>query len=253
MPVRAATPMDALGLERPPCLVSIVGGGGKSSLMFALARGLPGRVVATTTTRIFAAQTREAEQASGLDDPDWRARLETFDSSLLVYGEVRGEHALGIPPALAGEILDHPRVDWVVNEADGSRMLPAKAPAEHEPVVPERTRLLVAVAGIDALSGPIRDVTHRPERVSALTSSDPEDNLTPETLALLLSSPRGGLKGIPAAARAAVLINKVHAPAQVESAREVARHILAREPRVERVALGALQADPPSAWEVWQR
>ena len=190
--------MDALGLKRPPGLVSIVGGGGKSSLMFALARGLPGRVVATTTTRIFAAQTRQADQACSLDEADWRARLDAFDSELLVYGGIQGEHALGVPPELPGELLAHPRVDWVVNEADGSRMLPVKAPADHEPVVPGSTSLLVAVAGIDALSGAIRDVAHRPERVGSVTGLAPHETLTPEALAVLLSSPRGGLKGLPA-------------------------------------------------------
>ena len=43
----------ALGLSDTSGVVSIVGGGGKSSLMFALAEALPGRVVMTTTTRIF--------------------------------------------------------------------------------------------------------------------------------------------------------------------------------------------------------
>ena len=31
-------------------------------------------------------------------------------------------------------------------EADGSRMLPAKAPAEHEPVVPQQTTILMPIA-----------------------------------------------------------------------------------------------------------
>ena len=41
-----------------PEIVAIVGGGGKTSLMFALANALPGRVVTTTTTRIFASQIK---------------------------------------------------------------------------------------------------------------------------------------------------------------------------------------------------
>ena len=49
----------ALGVT-PPALVAFVGGGGKTTLMMALARELaqvaPGRVIVTTTTRIFAAQ-----------------------------------------------------------------------------------------------------------------------------------------------------------------------------------------------------
>ena len=66
--------VDALGLDRPPGIVSIVGGGGKSSLMFALARGLPGRVVMTTTTRIFAAQMRYAAGVCTLADENWQRR-----------------------------------------------------------------------------------------------------------------------------------------------------------------------------------
>ena len=54
--------VEALGLRRGPGLVSLVGGGGKSSLLFALGRELPGRVVMTTTTRIFTAQMKSADQ-----------------------------------------------------------------------------------------------------------------------------------------------------------------------------------------------
>ena len=63
---RAATIALALGLARAPELVAIVGGGGKSSLLFALADSLPGRVVVTTTTRIFAAQMSQAEDVCTL-------------------------------------------------------------------------------------------------------------------------------------------------------------------------------------------
>ena len=50
MPRRAAMSdvTQALGLDHAPGLVAIVGGGGKSSLLFALGNALPGRVVLTT-------------------------------------------------------------------------------------------------------------------------------------------------------------------------------------------------------------
>jgi molybdenum cofactor cytidylyltransferase len=131
-------------------------------------------------------------------------------------------------------------------------MRPVKAPAAHEPVIPDATGLLVAVAGIDALSGPIREVAHRPERVGAITGLDPEQTMTPDALARLLTAPEGGLKGAPPAARVAVLINKVESPAQRDAARRVARGIL-REPRVERVAIGALQGRPAPDWETCLR
>ncbi|MFA9421857.1 MAG: hypothetical protein ACERLB_17060, partial [Gammaproteobacteria bacterium] len=69
----------------------------------------------------------------------------------------------GVPAVLPAKWLARPDVDWVVVEADGSRMLPVKAPAEHEPVVPEETSLFVSVVGIDALDDSIERVAHRPE------------------------------------------------------------------------------------------
>ncbi len=220
--------------------------------MFALADGLPGRVVLTTTTRIFAAQRGHAAESCSIEDKDWEERLDAFESSMLVVAGVEGDRATGVPRELPYQMLSRSGVDWVVVEADGSRMLPVKAPAAHEPVVPAETTLLVPVVGIDALSGPICEVAHRPELVSAITGLSPDETLTPEALAQLLTSVKGGLKDTPARARVAVLINKVESPSQLEFAREIARSVL-REARVERVALGALADGLASEWLVCAR
>lgn len=248
----AAGVAPALGLGRAGELVAVVGGGGKSSLMFALGRALPGRVVMTTTTRIFAAQTNQAPTFCSLAEEDWERHLGRFESSLLVIGRVEGERAVGVPRELPAEILARSDVDFVVAEADGSRMLPVKAPANHEPVIPDGTSLLVVVVGIDALSGPIRDVAHRPELVASLTGGTPDDLLTPESLATLLTASEGGLKNAPENVRIAVLINKVESPTQRDRAEHTADFVL-REPRVERVIIGALQGEPASDWRVHSR
>ena len=242
--------VEALGLGRGPGLVSLVGGGGKSSLLFALGRELPGRVVMTTTTRIFTAQMKRADEVCTLDDAGWEARLDAFDRSLLLVGGVEGDRATGVPADLPGRLLARPSVDWVVVEADGSRMRPVKAPADHEPVIPAETSLLVPVVGVDALAGPIHEVAHRPERVCEITGLGPEETLGEEALAVLLTSERGGLKNAPGRARVAVLVNKVESDAQRESARRIARCVL-REPRVDRVASGALLGAPDESWEFW--
>jgi len=244
--------VEALDLAPSGELVAIVGGGGKSSLMFALAAQLSGRGVMTTTTRIFSEQMSSAAEVCTLAEADWRARLDAFESGLLVVGSVEGERAVGVPPELPAEMLAHPRVDWVVVEADGSRMLPVKAPGPHEPVIPVGTTLLVPIVGIDALSKPIVEVAHRPERVCAITGLAPEDSLTPAALARLLTSPEGGLKNAPSARRVAILINKVESAAESALAREAAESIL-RDPSVERVAMGALLGDDAKGWVVCTR
>ena len=243
---------DALGLGRPPGLVAVVGGGGKSSLLFALAECLSGRVLLSTTTRIFAAQMDRAPAVCTTADEGWQDELERVAGNLLIVGRVEGERAGGVPPELPAKWLARPDVDWVVVEADGSRMLPVKAPAEHEPVVPERTTLLVCVVGIDALAEPIERVAHRPERVAGITGLGLSQHLTPEALAELLTSPHGGLKGAPDGARVAVLINKVESTPQRDAAHRIADAVL-REVRVERVVIGALHGDLQAGWEIRSR
>jgi molybdenum cofactor cytidylyltransferase len=191
-----------------------------------------------------------AKEACSLNDPDWEARIGEGVAAILVVGGIEGERAVGIPPELATRILGRSDVDWVVVEADGSRMLPVKAPAEHEPVVPRQTSLLVVVVGIDALSRPVGEIAHRPERVCELTGVGLDDHLTPETLAVLLGSSRGGCKGAPSGCRVAVLINKVESRDERRLAREIANACM-REASIERVLSGALRRGRARGWEVF--
>ena len=118
----------ALGIGGPE-LVAFVGGGGKSSLMFALAAALPGRVVITTTTRIFAAQMRLAPAVVYAGDLAPLGPLLARHGRCLVVGHVDGDKAHGVDLDLPARLLARPDVDLVLVEADGSRMRPAKAPA----------------------------------------------------------------------------------------------------------------------------
>jgi molybdenum cofactor cytidylyltransferase len=248
---------EALSLERTGEIISVVGGGGKSALLFRLGRELPGRTVLTTTTRIFAAQTARVQRSCCFGTPEFRAAIDS-PGGLLVIGAVEGDKAKGVPVEVPAELLAAAEVDFVVVEADGSRMLPAKAPAEHEPVLPEETTLLVVAAGIDALAGPIAKTCHRPERVAKLLGVDPKDPLDPAGLAKLLGHAQGGLKSVPRDARVVLLVNKVESEVEWDAARALAVEAC-RNPRVDRVVLGALEPagdastihDP--GFEIWQR
>ncbi|MEE3326688.1 MAG: selenium cofactor biosynthesis protein YqeC [Myxococcota bacterium] len=242
----------ALGLGEGPLLLSIVGGGGKSSLLFSLGERLPGRVLLTTTTRIFAAQMELAQRVFTLGDPDWREGMAHASGPTLLVGHVEGERAVGVPPELPQELLEQDEVDWVVVEADGSRMRPTKAPADHEPVIPPKSGHVIVVAGIDALTAPIEEITHRPERVSEITGLPMSERLSPEALAALLSSSKGGLKNVPPEAEVSVLLNKVEDDQQRAWAEEIAEKVL-QEKRVHRVLAGRLKPTPTASWQVWSQ
>ena len=251
---------EALGLRGTKELVSIVGGGGKSALLFKLGEVLPGFSVLTTTTRIFASQTGRARLTCHFGTPELERALGQREAGLLVIGEVEGDKAKGVSVDVPGTLLRTDGVDFVVVEADGSRMRPAKAPADHEPVVAQETTLFVIVAGIDALNAPIRDTCHRPERVAALLGLETGDVLDAAGLSELLCHPRGGLKGAPngSGSRIALFINKVETTADWLAGRAIAESCR-QNPRIDRVVVGALepaasarmQSDSPAELKVW--
>ncbi len=252
----------ALGIGDGPELVAFVGGGGKTSLLFTLAAELPGRVVITTTTRIFAAQMNRAPAVVYAADLSPLAAALDQHGRCLVVGRVEGEKALGVSPDLPAQLLARPDVDFVLVEADGARMRPIKAPADHEPVIPSGTTLLVPVAGLDALERPLDDVAHRPERIREITNYElgirneegrsamgglpslREGRLTAAGLARVLVDARGGLKDAPAGARVIPFLNKVETSARLAAAQEAAALML-DEQRIDRVVIGALQDETP--------
>ena len=66
---------------------------------------------------------------------------------LLVGATSEDGKAFGIDPTFVSELIALQDVDAVLVEADGSRMRPFKAPAEHEPVVPRGDDLFGAGCG----------------------------------------------------------------------------------------------------------
>jgi molybdenum cofactor cytidylyltransferase len=235
-------------------VVSLVGGGGKTSAMFRLGDELADqgwRVVCTTSTHISADQVAQAAHASILPDDPNRHSLDRLRNQLtrrsptLLVGEVAPEtgKAKGLSPGFIDEVAALPEVDAVINEADGARTLPFKAPAEHEPVIPSRTTLVVPTVGIDAVGQPLADAyIHRPDQVAALTGAKLGQPVTAEHIAAVLIHPDGGLKNVPARARVVALINKVENEDQARVADRLADQILGSV-SFEAVAIGAVRRD----------
>lgn len=152
-------------------ITSIIGGGGKTSLMFALAENLApeGRVIVTTSTKI-----KKPEGYTIIHDANREAVEIAFDSSeknIIVLGEpCDGEK-------LKASVMDFSVMsqlaDYVIVEADGSKNLPLKAHADYEPVIPgsstsniqsgEKDCSVIYVVGADGFNGRISEVCHRPK------------------------------------------------------------------------------------------
>jgi molybdenum cofactor cytidylyltransferase len=253
--------VDAFELHDAGELVALVGGGGKTTLMFALARHLVAagkRVAVTTTTRIFARQMALApavRYVSELLGPTDRAASAAAvlaadplpDPLTLVSGNLLGDKARGVPIELPAWLLARPDVDTVLVEADGAKMRPIKAPAPHEPAIPPEATLVIPVVGIDALDAPIVEVAHRPDVVRRLTRRAKSQYLAPVDVAVLLTHPEGGLKNVPPGARVIPFLNKVEDEAHLALAQKIGT-LVVRHPRMNRVVAGAAAAPDPVRW-----
>ena len=232
--------------------VALVGGGGKSTAMFRLAREAVergGLAITTTTTKIYASQIAHAPASVPAAEAS-RARVAAalaVHRHVLVIGPENREtkRSDGVPLGLFHDLRAWFPDAALINEADGSRMRPFKAPAAHEPVIPAETTLVVLVVGADALGQPLDDDhVHRAERVSALSGTPVGAPITVETVARTLGHADGGRKGVPEGARIVALVNKVDALRDPAPAHALAAALL-REPTIEAVVLGAARAEKP--------
>ncbi len=201
---------ERLGLRERE-LVAFVGAGGKSTTMFRLGSELAAagrRVVLTTTTKMGSDQAR---RAAAVCRPARVAQALTEVSPVLVVAYDDGRKVTGPSPDEVGVLFFESGADHVLVEADGARGRSFKTPAEHEPVIPAATTLVVIVVGADALDRPIAERCHRPELVASLAGLEVGDPLDVDAAVRVLIHPSGVLRAIPLLARVVVAVTKVDA------------------------------------------
>ena len=218
-----AFPSLEAGQGCSPCVVSLVGGGGTTTLLFAFAarlrsRGL--RVITTTTTKIYA-PTKEQSPCLLLSPQteDLRAALRrwghvTVGQGLLPENKVRGVEPYTVD-AWCGAQMAH----VMVVEADGAAHKGLKVLAEHEPPVPHSTTVHVALWHAGSLGRLACEVVHRVERAEALCGLKPGYRVEPEHVVHLLLHKDGILRACPPAAHSVILA--VGQAEQMEAARRV--------------------------------
>ena len=161
-----------------PGVTSVIGSGGKTSLLAALARELPGTVVLTTTTHI-----RHFDGILTLISPGMHGlRQALAESRVVCVGSRAEKNGKLVTPELGIDALAS-LADYVLVEADGARRLPLKAHAPWEPVVPACSDRTILVLGASGLGHPVREKVHRPELFCELTGCAPDDPATPELVA----------------------------------------------------------------------
>ena len=238
----------------PGQIVAFVGAGGKTASIRRLVEELTPKtpVLITTTTKLALDQTDLAVQHSILrskKDVSLFPALFQEQSSVLVTGErwSEGPKWTAPPEDLLADLLPMAAASGavVLIEADGARGCSLKAPAKHEPVIPQVVDLVVPVIGLDVLGAKLEgDLVYRPELVRELLGIKKDHIIQPADSARILVHGNGALKTVPASAQVRVILNKAETHKAVERGREIARLTLKTD------AIGAVilaqvqQADP---------
>ena len=251
---------DALLLEDGG-VVCLVGAGGKTSLMYRLARELSGEgdtVLTTTTTRIFAPTPEQSPgcilAATADDILDQTAPM--LKKHRHITAAASANVQTGKLTGLTAETIDRMRAsrvsDWIIVEADGAAGRPLKAPADHEPVIPSSSGWLVGVVGLSAVGKPLcEERVFRTEIFSFLSGLPQGAAITAEAVAAVLVHARGILKGAPSPCRRVAFLNQADTVKRKAAGLQVVRSLQRLGVGwLERAIVGQVLGEPP-IWGIY--
>lgn len=203
---------ELLGIT--PGVTCAIGSGGKTSLLSALANELredpSATVILTTSTHIL-----PFPEMPCLNGEDPAAVAVALNESQVICLGTPAENGKLSAPSIPFDQLAL-LATYVLVEADGSRRLPLKAHAAHEPVIPPEANQTVLVVGASGFNQPVDQVVHRPDIFCDLADCAPSDLATPRRVATVIAAERFSPK---------VLVNQVDTPQDADAARELASYM----------------------------
>lgn len=240
---------EAFGIESRDT-VSLIGAGGKTTTLYRLAAELgqkPGRVLVTTTTKIFQPTKPHVHRLFLAQDVEALLRETAgIPPPVIVgagYGVDEAGKLAGLPVSWFERLQSSGQFDFILIEADGAASRLFKVPSEHEPVIPPPTSMTIWVMSVKVLGKPLEPGSvHRSERAASLLGEAPGTIVTPEHILSLVKNPMGCLKGLPHAGRKTALLNQADSPEEIQAARDLGRALLPLG--IERVVIASYLGEP---------
>jgi probable selenium-dependent hydroxylase accessory protein YqeC len=215
-------------------MIAVVGAGGKTALIFRLARELSragNKVLISTTTRMFKPLSEQGGPLI-LDNNPFSAKekiCKAFgQTNMVTLAEqlIEGDKIKGVLPEVLDELFEEGVCSYILVEADGSRRKPIKAPGPHELVVPQKATQVFGVIGMDAIGRTLDEKTvHRPELLSEITGTSMGSMIDCEIIARLILSPRGLFKNAGLFSKKILVLNKAEDFILLDKARQIASKV----------------------------
>lgn len=232
----------------PGDVVSIIGAGGKTSLMTALGYELAEqgwRVLATTTVPTAAYQLDLMPTALKADAGTQKiSKALSDDRFVFLYQSVIGNILYGLGRESISRVVDTVDSDVLLVEADNANGLPLKAPLPNEPNIPPETSLVIPVASTAILGHPLdpHHVYNLPAIIEKYGFAE-NSRIKGAWLAQILRDEELGLRNVPRGVRVIPFLNQTLTRSHARGrARMVARLIL-KSSRFHSVVIGSVRGE----------
>ncbi len=239
---------DILAALPRPRLVTLVGGGGKTALLYYLqtvCRQEAWPAVATSTTKLAAEPSPwRGYRAVGSEEELYAAAAQAEEKALIAAGKsTQCGKVDGLPPEWIANAARRMPDTYFLVEGDGSAGRSLKGHLAHEPVIPVSSSLVIFVLGLDAVGQTLDEQSaHRPQRVAELASLTLGAILDEERICDLSLQPTGWLKNCPDGCAIVIYLNKTDLPGAQEKASRLATLLKARwGARLRQVVSGSLR------------
>ncbi len=205
--------------------VAFLGGGGKTSLMHALGDEIAayGRVILTSLTKAG------PEATPVLFTSELPSRLPfEIGRPLYLMSRREGEKYIGLAAEQLVELKK--QTDILLFECDGARKKPLKIHTPWDPPVPPDTTYAVLVVGAEVVNQPLGpELIHRWERFREFWGVEEGASLDADSLAEILTDPRGYRSKVPQGVEILYFVNKAeHYPVAAQELAQALRQKGAR-------------------------
>jgi len=245
--ISSAPLSEALNLQRGDRL-ALTGGGGKTSLLYTLAReNCFGKGIFTTTTRMWdpGIAGHPFQRIIVHSETGDRPVPALSDGSCFISSGPdpgNGEKVLG----LSNKLIESWKClrEWpiLVIEADGAAGRPLKAPRDGEPVIPSCVNKTAGCIGLDSLGKPLSsEWVHRCDLFRERFCRQDQEFIDSDVLIRLILHPQGLFQNAPPESERWVILNKTDRLSAEFSLKDLLIHLRKEVPGVRFLALSLLE------------
>ena len=234
---------DYIGLVKKD-IISFVGAGGKTTMMFKLAQELrlTNKVLVTTTTKIYMPTLNKYDFLC-TDSEDFFKYSSMKDNGIYVLGLGVNEEnkILGVNEKQLDELA--PYFDYILIEADGAKEKQLKGWNEFEPVIYIKTTVTVGLIDIQAFGMVINEHrVHTSKLFRELTGDKEGETVVLEHLFKVIMHPQGLFKA--ALGKKILYINKVEGQEDLILAKTLVKQVkLSNVELINSAFIGSLKTD----------